>query len=146
MKENVNARRDLKYLMYARFLQQIINAQVPNLPKSNAGKIHLDHLTDMNLSRILVYRGRSTKPRNQRLICHLINPDYMAPRGNKWHHRDSDSDREELNFPPGYDKDDDDDDDNQDDDATNNLMMMIIKMMTPPTTTPVKQQQQQPSL
>ncbi|KAD4385628.1 hypothetical protein E3N88_25797 [Mikania micrantha] len=74
LKENVTLKGDKKFLMYPRFLQQLIDAQLPNLPKINADILRLEHMNDTTLNRVL--------------------PDYIAPISRRWRLEDSDSDSE----------------------------------------------------
>ena len=110
MKENVTLKRENAYLMYPRFLQMIIDDQLPDLHKIDTDRISLDHMNDLTLNRVTVYRGRQTKPPHKRLIGHLANRGYVAPGGRKWRHDDSGSDMEDIVVPPRSDGDDDDND------------------------------------
>ncbi|KAI3801966.1 hypothetical protein L1987_30086 [Smallanthus sonchifolius] len=110
LKENIYLKGDNAYLMYPRFLQMIIDDQLPLLPRSDIDMIKLEHMTDVTLNRVQTYRGRPTKPPHKRLIGHLANPDYVAPTNRKWRHDNSDSDREDIVVPPADDQDDDDQD------------------------------------
>ncbi|KAD7117113.1 hypothetical protein E3N88_04381 [Mikania micrantha] len=111
MKENVGLKGDKKFLMYPRFLQQIIDAQIPDLPKINADIIRLEHMNDITLNRVLSYRGKERKPTTRSLFGHLSRPDYRAPAGRRWRHDDSDSDVEDIVVPAGGDDSDGDDGD-----------------------------------
>ncbi|KAD5507936.1 hypothetical protein E3N88_15639 [Mikania micrantha] len=113
MKENVVLKGDKKFLMYPRFLQQIIDAQVPDLPKINADVIRLEHMNDTTLNRVLSYRGKERKPATRSLFGHLSRPDYRAPAGRRWRHADSDSDVEDIVVPAGGDDSDGDDGDDE---------------------------------
>ncbi|KAD0254409.1 hypothetical protein E3N88_44555 [Mikania micrantha] len=111
MKENVVLKGDKKFIMYPRFLQQIIDAQIPDLPKINADIIRLEHMNDITLNRVLSYRGKERKPTTRSLFGHLSRPDYRAPAGRRWRHDDSDSDIEDIVVPAGGDDSDGDDGD-----------------------------------
>ncbi|KAI3686898.1 hypothetical protein L1987_80587 [Smallanthus sonchifolius] len=110
LKENISLKGDNAYLMYPRFLQMIIDDQLPLLPRSDIDMIRLEHMTDVTLNRVQTYRGRPTKPPHKRLIGHLANSDYVAPANRNWRHDNSDSDREDIVVPPADDQDDDDQD------------------------------------
>ncbi|KAI3802335.1 hypothetical protein L1987_30466 [Smallanthus sonchifolius] len=110
LKENIYLKGDNAYLMYPRFLQMIIDDQLPLLPRSDVDIIKLEHMTDVTLNRVQTYRGRPTKPPHRRLIGHLANLDYVAPANRKWRHDNSDSNREDIVVPPADDQDDDDQD------------------------------------
>ncbi|KAD3640168.1 hypothetical protein E3N88_29391 [Mikania micrantha] len=110
MKENVILKGDKKFPMYPRFLQQIIDAQVPDLPKINADIVRLEHMNDTTLNRVLSYRGKERKPATRSLFGHLSRPDYRAPAGRRWRHNDSDSDVEDIVVPVGGDDSDGGDD------------------------------------
>ncbi|KAL8231876.1 hypothetical protein R6Q57_001654 [Mikania cordata] len=108
MKENVTMKGDKKFLMYPRFHQQIIDAQLPGLPKINVDIMRLEHMNDTTLNRVLSYRGKDRKPVVRALFGHLSRPDYVAPGGRRWRHHNSDSEGEDIIFPGG-DEDNDDD-------------------------------------
>ncbi|KAI3703706.1 hypothetical protein L1987_73900 [Smallanthus sonchifolius] len=110
LKENISLKGDNAYLMYPRFLQMIIDDQLPLLPRSDIDMIRLEHMTDVTLNRVQTYRGRPTKPPHKRLIGHLANSDFVAPANRNWRHDNSDSDREDIVVPPADDQDDDDQD------------------------------------
>ncbi|KAL8215785.1 hypothetical protein R6Q57_022622 [Mikania cordata] len=107
MKENVALKGDKKFLMYPRFLQQLIDAQLPDLPKINADIIKLEHMNDITLNRVMSYRGKDRKPTLRSLFGHLSRPDYIGPPGRRWRHDDSDSEVEDI-IVPGGDEDDGD--------------------------------------
>ncbi|KAD7477232.1 hypothetical protein E3N88_00368 [Mikania micrantha] len=108
MKENVALRGDKKFLMYPRFLQQLIDAQLPDLPKINAYIIRLEHMNDITLNRVMSYRGKERKPTVLSLFGHLVRPDYIAIAGRRWRHDDSDSEVEDIVVPDDDSGDDDD--------------------------------------
>ncbi|KAL8224144.1 hypothetical protein R6Q57_019619 [Mikania cordata] len=108
MKENVMLKGYKKFLMYPRFLQQLIDAQLPDLPKINADIIRLEHMNDITLNRVMSYRGKERKPTVRTLFGHLLRPDYIAPVGRRWMHEDSNSDMEDIVIP-GDEGDDDGD-------------------------------------
>ncbi|KAL8214415.1 hypothetical protein R6Q57_003864 [Mikania cordata] len=107
MKENVAMKGDKKFMMYPRFLQQLIDAQLPDLPKNNADIIRLEHMNDTTLNRVMSYRGKERKPTVCSLFGHLARPDYVAPAGRRWRHADFDSELEDIVVPNDGDKDDD---------------------------------------
>ncbi|KAD6118944.1 hypothetical protein E3N88_10215 [Mikania micrantha] len=111
MKENVTLKGDKKFLMYPRFLQQLIDAQLPDLSKIDADIIKLEHMNDLTLNRVMSYRGKERKPASGSLFGHLSRPDYRAPAGPRWRHVDSDSDVEDIVVPDDAGDDDGGDDD-----------------------------------
>ncbi|XP_076914684.1 uncharacterized protein LOC143573455 [Bidens hawaiensis] len=72
--------------------------------------LHQEHMTADTVHRMLTYRKE--KPKDKRIIGHIINPNYECPPNERWIHDDSDSDREGGEGGNGDDDDDDDDDDN----------------------------------
>ncbi|KAL8226090.1 hypothetical protein R6Q57_018647 [Mikania cordata] len=106
---NVTTKGDKKFMLYPRFLQQIIDVQLPGLPMINADILRLEHMNDTTLNRVLSYRGKDRKPAVRDLFGHLSRPDYVAPGGRRWIHHNSDSEVEDIIVPSG------DDDDNNDD-------------------------------
>ncbi|KAL8215923.1 hypothetical protein R6Q57_022760 [Mikania cordata] len=90
------------------FSEQLIDAQLPDLPKINADIIRLEHMNDTTLNRVMSYRGKERKPTMRSPLGHLARPDYVAPAGRRWRHADSDSELEDIVVP------DDDDDDGDD--------------------------------
>ncbi|XP_076896480.1 uncharacterized protein LOC143549154 [Bidens hawaiensis] len=84
-----------KFFMYPRFLQLIIQALIPNLVIDQTivnDVLHQEHMTSDTVHRMLTYRKE--KPRDKRMIGHIINPNYECPPNERWIHHDSDSERE----------------------------------------------------
>lgn len=98
--ENLNVKKE-KFLMYPRFLQMLINEQAPDLPKEEKDVISLDHMTDYTVRSMGTYKRNQQKPRDKKLIGHLINPAYKCPPGSNWRNEGSESETEDMEVPKG---------------------------------------------
>ncbi|KAM0023774.1 putative HhH-GPD domain, endonuclease III-like, iron-sulfur cluster loop, DNA glycosylase [Helianthus debilis subsp. tardiflorus] len=93
LKENITTRQH-KFLMYPRFLQLMINAQLPNISKVKANKLMMRHMSCITLSNMLSYRKKTNPPYkkapppNKVLFGHITNPNYVAPPDGTWKHED----------------------------------------------------------
>ncbi|KAM0034510.1 hypothetical protein Hdeb2414_s0016g00498721 [Helianthus debilis subsp. tardiflorus] len=99
-----NARRPLpsatqrtstKFWLYPRFLQMMIDDQIPDLPKAEADVLPVN---PMNERTLLIFKSMSAYKGSdpiRKLIGHLDVPNYEAPQNNKWRRAASDSDDEE---------------------------------------------------
>ncbi|KAM0041743.1 putative Thioredoxin-like superfamily [Helianthus debilis subsp. tardiflorus] len=99
-----NARRPLpsatqrtstKFWLYPRFLQMIIDDQIPDLPKAEADVLPVN---PMNERTLLIFKSMSKYKESdpiRKLVGHLDVPTYEAPQNNKWRRDASDSDDEE---------------------------------------------------
>ncbi|KAJ0592772.1 hypothetical protein HanHA300_Chr03g0089051 [Helianthus annuus] len=99
-----NARRPLpsatqrtstKFWLYPRFLQMMIDDQIPDLPKAEADVLPVN---PMNERTLLIFKSMSAYKESdpiRKLIGHLDVPNYEAPQNNKWRRDASDSDNEE---------------------------------------------------
>ncbi|MFS7975954.1 hypothetical protein Hanom_Chr10g00886731 [Helianthus anomalus] len=99
-----NARRPLpsatqrtstKFWLYPRFLQMMIDDQIPDLPKAEADVLPVN---PMNERTLLIFKSMSKYKESdpiRKLIGHLDVPTYEAPQNNKWRRDASDSDNEE---------------------------------------------------
>ncbi|KAM0024033.1 hypothetical protein Hdeb2414_s0022g00611041 [Helianthus debilis subsp. tardiflorus] len=85
-----------KYIMYPRFIQMLLNDQVPNFPNDPADKLKLHLMTSETLSRLNQYKGQKDdpEPRIKRMICKIANPNYVAPENDAWRHENSNSEDE----------------------------------------------------
>ncbi|XP_021974497.1 glutamic acid-rich protein-like [Helianthus annuus] len=85
-----------KYIMYQRFIQMLLNDQVPDLPKDPADELNLHHMTSETLSRLNLYKGlkEDREPRVKGMICKIKDPNYVAPENDAWRHENSDSEDE----------------------------------------------------
>ncbi|MFS7954366.1 hypothetical protein Hanom_Chr07g00629451 [Helianthus anomalus] len=85
-----------KYIMYPRFIQMLLNDQVPDLLKDLADELKLHHMTCETFSRLNQYKGlkEDSEPRVKRMICNIANPDYVAPENDAWRHENSNSEHE----------------------------------------------------
>ncbi|MFS8034015.1 hypothetical protein Hanom_Chr17g01576231 [Helianthus anomalus] len=79
-----------KYIMYPRFIQMLLDNQVPNLSKDPADELKLHHMTSETLNRLNQYKGLSKdqEPRVKRMI---EKPNYVAPENDHWRHEESNS-------------------------------------------------------
>ncbi|MFS7992579.1 hypothetical protein Hanom_Chr12g01083971 [Helianthus anomalus] len=99
-----NARRPLpsatqrtstKFWLYPRFLQMIIDDQIPDLPKAEADMLPVN---PMNERTLLIFKSMSAYKESdpvRKLIGHLNVPDYEAPQNHRWRREGSVSDNEE---------------------------------------------------
>ncbi|KAJ0879351.1 hypothetical protein HanRHA438_Chr10g0450411 [Helianthus annuus] len=99
-----NARRPLpsatqrtstKFWLYPKFLQMMIDDQIPDLPKAEADVLPVN---PMNERTLLIFKSMSTYKESdpiRKLIGHLDIPDYEALQNNRWRRDASDSDNEE---------------------------------------------------
>ncbi|KAJ0902435.1 hypothetical protein HanPSC8_Chr08g0337011 [Helianthus annuus] len=85
-----------KYIMYPRFIQMLLNDQVPDLPKDPADELKLNHMTSETLSRLNQYKSLKDdpEPRVKKMICKIANPNYVAPENDAWRHENSNSEDE----------------------------------------------------
>ncbi|KAJ0540567.1 hypothetical protein HanRHA438_Chr09g0374301 [Helianthus annuus] len=99
-----NARRPLpsatqrtstKFWLYPRFLQMMIDDQIPDVPKVESDVLPVN---PMNERTLLIFKSMSKYKESdpiRKLIGHLDVPTYEAPQNNKWRRDASDSDDEE---------------------------------------------------
>ncbi|KAJ0742906.1 hypothetical protein HanPI659440_Chr10g0369541 [Helianthus annuus] len=83
-----------KYVQYPRFVQMLIDDQIPNLPKDPSDELPLDHMDSEMLKQLDVYRGvkPEDEPKYRQEFAKI--KDYVAPEGDNWRHDDSNSDNE----------------------------------------------------
>ncbi|KAK9056455.1 hypothetical protein SSX86_023816 [Deinandra increscens subsp. villosa] len=99
MKENILTKQ-VKSLMYPRFLQMILNELHPNLPKNQNAILVMKHMNRVAVGKIPVYRkrkGNNIPPPVKRLIGHLANPNYVAPADGAARNPESSDDELEYN-------------------------------------------------
>ncbi|KAF5783969.1 hypothetical protein HanXRQr2_Chr11g0514121 [Helianthus annuus] len=86
-----------KLWMYPRFLQMIMNAQHPNLPKADNDILKIEPmiLNSLKIIKSLAAKRYEESDPPRKLIGALGKPDYIAPADDKWRHDDSQSDNEE---------------------------------------------------
>ncbi|MFS7995817.1 hypothetical protein Hanom_Chr12g01122541 [Helianthus anomalus] len=102
LKENVRRplpsatqRTSTKFWLYPRFLQMMIDDQIPDLPKTEADVLPVN---PMNERTLLIFKSMSAYKESdpiRKLIGHLDVPNYEAPQNNRWRRDASDSDNEE---------------------------------------------------
>ncbi|KAL9999120.1 hypothetical protein Hdeb2414_s0006g00220751 [Helianthus debilis subsp. tardiflorus] len=88
-------RTNTKFWLYPRFLQMLIDDQIPDLAKAEADVFPVNSMNDRTLlifKSMGVYKG--TDP-NRKLIGHLNAPEYEAPQNHRWRREGSVSDDEE---------------------------------------------------
>ncbi|MFS7912050.1 hypothetical protein Hanom_Chr02g00125311 [Helianthus anomalus] len=70
-----------KYIMYPRFIQMLLDDQVPNLPKDSADELKLQHMSSETLNRLNKYKGltEDQEPRVKGMIGKIKNQNYIAP-------------------------------------------------------------------
>ncbi|KAM0065314.1 hypothetical protein Hdeb2414_s0003g00113341 [Helianthus debilis subsp. tardiflorus] len=85
-----------KYIMYPRFIQMLLDDQVPDLPKDPADELKLHHMTSETLNRLNLYKGLSEdqEPRVKGMIGKIKNPNYVALENDQWRHEISNSEDE----------------------------------------------------
>ncbi|KAJ0836890.1 hypothetical protein HanRHA438_Chr16g0772061 [Helianthus annuus] len=85
-----------KFWMYPRFMQMIMNAQHPDLPKADNDLLKIETMLEHSFN---LFKGHSAKKYQEsdpprKLFSALGNRNYEAPADDKWRHNDSDSDDE----------------------------------------------------
>ncbi|KAK9073828.1 hypothetical protein SSX86_006422 [Deinandra increscens subsp. villosa] len=141
MKENILTKQ-VKSLMYPRFIQMILDEFHPNLPKNQAAIIVMKHMNQVAVGKIPVHqkrKGNNIPPSVERLIGHLANPDYVAPADGAARHSDSSDDElmcDDNGFPFEIEENEEEDHDAQADQAPNQQQPVVQDQA------PVQQQQQ----
>ncbi|KAJ0556741.1 hypothetical protein HanOQP8_Chr07g0249311 [Helianthus annuus] len=85
-----------KFWMYPRFMQMIMNAQHPYLPKADNDRLKIETMLEHSFK---LFKGHSAKKYQEsdpprKMFGALRNRNYEAPANDKWCHNDSDSDNE----------------------------------------------------
>ncbi|KAF5798148.1 hypothetical protein HanXRQr2_Chr07g0289411 [Helianthus annuus] len=85
-----------KYIMYPRFVQMLLDYQVPDLPKDPDDELKLHHMTSEILSRLNLYNGlkEDQEPRAKGMIYRIKNKNYVAPENDAWRHENNNSEDE----------------------------------------------------
>ncbi|KAM0041741.1 hypothetical protein Hdeb2414_s0011g00369831 [Helianthus debilis subsp. tardiflorus] len=93
MVENVKGE---KYIMYHRFIQMLLDDQVPNLPKDPADEMQLHRMNTETLNRLNKYKELTAdkEPRVKGMIGKIKNPNYVAPKNDHWRHENNNSENE----------------------------------------------------
>ncbi|MFS7913662.1 hypothetical protein Hanom_Chr02g00144291 [Helianthus anomalus] len=86
-----------KFWMYPRFMQMIMNAQHPDLPKADNDFLKIETMLEHSFN---LFKGHSAKKYTEsypprKMFGDLANKGYVAPANDKWHYDDSQSDDEE---------------------------------------------------
>ncbi|MFS7984015.1 hypothetical protein Hanom_Chr11g00981591 [Helianthus anomalus] len=86
-----------RFLQYPRFVQMLLDDQIPNLAKQESDVLPLEHMKNLSLDRIQTYQKQSENdiPQFTRLFGCLKDKDYVAPPKGHWRNDDSDSDNED---------------------------------------------------
>ncbi|KAJ0791658.1 hypothetical protein HanOQP8_Chr01g0008251 [Helianthus annuus] len=73
-----------KYVQYPRFVQMLIDDQIPNFPKD--AELPLDHMDSEMLKRLDVYRGvkPEDEPKHRQKFAKIKKPYYKDPEDDKW--------------------------------------------------------------
>ncbi|MFS7919143.1 hypothetical protein Hanom_Chr03g00209351 [Helianthus anomalus] len=81
---------------YPRFVQMLLDDQIPNFPKDPSDELPLDHMDSETLKRLDRYRvvKPEDEPRYQQKFGKIKKSDYVAPVGDNWRHADSNSENE----------------------------------------------------
>ncbi|KAJ0644663.1 hypothetical protein HanOQP8_Chr16g0614861 [Helianthus annuus] len=97
MKANITQE---KFLLYPRFIQMLLDDQIPNLAKIESDELPLEHTSNLTLNRLQQYKKQSESsiPKVTRLFGCLKDPNYVAPFEGKWSHDDSESENEDTKF------------------------------------------------
>ncbi|KAJ0456269.1 hypothetical protein HanIR_Chr15g0760491 [Helianthus annuus] len=88
-------RTNTKFWLYPRFLQMMIDDQIPDLAKAEADVLPVNPMNERTLlifKSMGVYKGSDP---DRKLIGHLNAPDYEAPQNHRWRREGSVSDNEE---------------------------------------------------
>ncbi|KAJ0681086.1 hypothetical protein HanPI659440_Chr16g0631761 [Helianthus annuus] len=93
MLDNIKGER---FLQYPRFVQMLLDDQIPNLPKVDGDELKLIHMDNETLKRLDVYRGveKGKEPKFKKKFVEIEKADYQAPEDDKWRHDNSGSDDE----------------------------------------------------
>ncbi|KAJ0580799.1 hypothetical protein HanHA300_Chr04g0133531 [Helianthus annuus] len=88
-----------KYIKYPRFIQMLLDDQVPNLPKDPKDELKLNHMGSETLKRLDKYKGLKPdhEPRVKGMIGKIKKKDYVAPENDQWRHVDK---TEKKKSPP----------------------------------------------
>ncbi|KAF5772639.1 hypothetical protein HanRHA438_Chr13g0590421 [Helianthus annuus] len=95
-----------KYIMYPRFIQMLLDDQLPNLPKDPKDELHLQHMDSETLKRLDKYKGVKLEndPRYRPKFGKIKKANYVAPEGDHWRHAESNSDNETERLQPMVEK------------------------------------------
>ncbi|KAJ0785990.1 hypothetical protein HanOQP8_Chr02g0049721 [Helianthus annuus] len=85
MVHNVHGER---FLQYPRFIQMLLDDQIPNLPKLDNDEIELDHMDNDTSKRLNVYQGKEEPPYIKKFGA-IAKQDDIAPAHDKWRHDDA---------------------------------------------------------
>ncbi|MFS7978193.1 hypothetical protein Hanom_Chr10g00912691 [Helianthus anomalus] len=91
-----------KYIMYPRFVQMLLDDQIPNLPKDPNDELPLKHMDSETLERLDKCRGvkPEDEPRYRQKFRKIKKSDYVAPEGDNWRHANSNSENETERLEP----------------------------------------------
>ncbi|MFS8003147.1 hypothetical protein Hanom_Chr13g01210491 [Helianthus anomalus] len=82
-----------KFIMYPRFIQMLLDDQIPNQPKDELKLHHMDSETVKSFDK---YKGvkPENEPRYRPKFGKIKKANYVAPEGDNWRHEESNSDSE----------------------------------------------------
>ncbi|KAF5798835.1 hypothetical protein HanRHA438_Chr07g0307861 [Helianthus annuus] len=85
-----------KYIMYPRFIQMLLDDQLPNLPKDPTDEMKLHHMNSETLKILNKYKGLTPEqePRVKGMIGKIMKLNYVAPENDQWRHAESNSEDE----------------------------------------------------
>ncbi|KAF5782583.1 hypothetical protein HanRHA438_Chr11g0510321 [Helianthus annuus] len=85
-----------KYIMYPRFIQMLLDDQVPNLPKDPKDELKLHHMDSETLKRLDKYKGvkPENEPKYKAKFGKIKKANYVAPKRDQLRHADSNSEDE----------------------------------------------------
>ncbi|KAJ0794828.1 hypothetical protein HanPI659440_Chr04g0143521 [Helianthus annuus] len=85
-----------KHIMYPRFVQMLLDDQIPNLPKDPKDETKLHHMDSETLKRLHKYKGvkPESEPRYRPKFGKIKKANYVAPEGDQWRHANSNSEDE----------------------------------------------------
>ncbi|MFS7948726.1 hypothetical protein Hanom_Chr06g00563291 [Helianthus anomalus] len=91
-----------KYVMYPRFVQMLLDDQIPNLPKDPSDELPLEHMDSETLKRLNTYRGvkPDDEPRYRQKFGKIKKSDYVALEGENRRHAYSNSENETEGLKP----------------------------------------------
>src|ERR1044071_1157234 len=92
--EPVNGTRNLKFLLYPRFLHMVFDNKYKDLKRDPKHIVVQEHMSINTLARMKAYKGLSVneRPPVRRLFGHLARIDYEDPGDGLVRHANSDSD------------------------------------------------------
>ncbi|KAM0070641.1 hypothetical protein Hdeb2414_s0001g00015471 [Helianthus debilis subsp. tardiflorus] len=99
MLDNIKGER---FVQYPKFVQMLLDDQIPSLPKDEDDELKLEHMDNETLKRLDVYRGveKGKEPKLRKMFAAIEKEDYQAPEDDKWRHENSGFDDETKKMEP----------------------------------------------